>query len=116
MRTQDLQKFKLRHCPPRTKAADGQRAQLSGKYAYNRKLQLNRFADTFPDTAISELSREHLDKFIGSLNEFSAKSRNHYRAAVRQFLQWAIRKDYLSGTHRLNEADAMRPERANTAA
>jgi len=101
---------------PRTKAADGQRAQMSGKYAYNRKLQLNRFADTFPSTAISELSREHLDKFIGSLNEFSAKSRNHYRAAVRQFLQWAIRKDYLSGTHRLNEADAMRPERANTAA
>ena len=74
---------------PRTKAADGQRAQLSGKYAYNRKLQLNRFADTFPNTAVSELSREHLDKFIGSLNEFSAKSRNHYRAAVRQFLQWA---------------------------
>jgi integrase len=100
---------------PRTKAADGQRAQLSGKYAYNRKLQLNRFADTFPNTAVSELNREHLDKFIGSLNEFSAKSRNHYRAAVRQFLQWAIRKDYLSGTHRLNEADAMRPERANTA-
>jgi hypothetical protein len=76
---------------PRTKAADGQRAQLSGKYAYNRKLQLNRFADAFPSTAVSELSREHLDKFIGSLNEFSAKSRNHYRAAVRQFLQWAIR-------------------------
>ena len=74
---------------PRTKAADGQRAQLSGKYAYNRKLQLNRFADTFPNTAVSELNREHLDKFIGSLNEFSAKSRNHYRAAVRQFLQWA---------------------------
>jgi integrase len=111
---------------PRTKAADGQRAQLSGKYAYNRKLQLRRFAAAFPSTAVSELSREHLDKFIGSLGEIksksrnhraagSAKSRNHYRAAVRQFLQWAIRKDYLSGTHRLNEADAMRSERANIA-
>ena len=62
------------------------------------------------------MSKEHLDKFIGSLDDFSAKSRNHYRAAVRQFLQWAVRKDYLTQTHRLLEADAMRPERANTAA
>jgi integrase len=101
---------------PRTKAVEGQRAQLSAKYAYNRKLQLDRFADTFQNTDISELSKEHLDKFIGSLDDFSAKSRNHYRAAVRQFLQWAVRKDYLTPTHRLLEADTMRPERANTAA
>jgi integrase len=100
---------------PRTKAAEGQRAQLSSKYAYNRKLQLEKFAATFPGNAICDLSKEHLDGFIGSLGDFSAKSRNHYRAAVRQFLQWAIRKDYLPATHRLNEADAMRPERANTA-
>ena len=88
---------------------------MSGKYAYNRKLQLNRFADTFQNAAVSELSKEHLDKFIGSLDDFSAKSRNHYRAAVRQFLQWAVRKDYLAPTHRLFEADTMRPERANNA-
>jgi integrase len=100
---------------------------MSGKYAYNRKLQLNRFADTFQNAGVNELSKEHLDKFIGSLDKIksksrngraatSAKSRNHYRAAVRQFLQWAMRKDYLPPTHRLLEADAMRPERANTAA
>jgi len=100
---------------PRTRADDGQRAQLSGKYAYNRKLQLERFANTFPNTAINELSKGHLDKFIGSLGDFSAKSRNHYRAAIRQLLQWAVRKDYLPPTHRLFEADAMRPEHANTA-
>ena len=100
---------------PRTRAADGQRAQLSAKYAYNRELQLRRFTATFQNTAVSELSKEHLDKFIGSLDDFSAKSRNHYRASVRQFLQWAVRKDYLTPTHRLLEADAMRPERANTA-
>jgi integrase len=109
---------------PRTKAAAGQRAQLSGKYAYNRKLQLRRFANTFPNTAVNELSKEHLNTFIGSLDTVnitsrngkaagSAKSRNHYRAAIRQFLQWTVRNDYLSPTHRLNEADAMRPERAN---
>ena len=112
---------------PRTKAAEGQRAQLSAKYAYNRELQLRRFAATFQNTAVSELSKEHLDKFIGSLDTVkiksrngraasSAKSRNHYRATVRQFLQWAVRKDYLPPTHRLLEAEAMRTERANTAA
>ena len=112
---------------PRTKAAEGQRSQLSAKYAYNRQLQLDRFAAMFPNTAVCDLSKEHLDTFIGSLDKVkttsrngraagSAKSRNHYRATVRQFLQWAVRKDYLAPTHRLIEADAMRPERANTAA
>jgi len=110
---------------PRTKASNGQRAQLSAEYAYNRQIQLRRFADTFPNTAICDLSKEHLDKFIDSLAEIktksrnkrkavSAKTRNHYRAAVRQFLQWAVRKDYLSVTHRLGEADGLRPEHANT--
>jgi integrase len=99
---------------PRTESSDGQRAQMSGKYAYNRKLQLRKFAAAFPNNAVCDLSKEHLDAFIGSLGELSAKSRNNYRAAVRQFLQWAARKDYLPTTHRLNEADAMRHERANT--
>ncbi len=111
---------------PRTKASDGQRAQLSAKYAYNRKIQLEKFAAMFPGTAICDLSKSHLDKFIESLGELktksrnkrkaaSPKSRNHYRAAVRQFLQWAVRKDYLPLTHRLLEADGLRPEHANTA-
>ena len=115
----------LKSSAPLTRAASGQRAQLSPKYAYNREIQLRKFADTFPNTAVCDLSKEHLDAFIASLGELksksrnrraatSAKSRNHYRAAIRQFLQWAIRKDYLPPTHRLSEADAMRPERANT--
>ena len=111
---------------PRTKAAAGQRAQLSAKYAYTRAIRLRKFADTFPGTAVCDLSKEHLDIFIGSLDKLktksgknraagSAKSRNHYRGTVQQFLQWAVRKDYLAPTHRLNEADALRPEHANTA-
>jgi integrase len=109
-----------------THAANGQRAQLSAKYAYNREIQLRKFADTFTGTPVCDLSKEHLDKFISTLGEqttksrnrrkiVSAKSRNHYRGVIRQFLQWAVRKDYLSPTHRLFEADAMRPEHANTA-
>jgi integrase len=100
---------------PRTKAGDGQRAQLSTKYAYNRAIILRRFAGTFQNTAVCDLAKTHLDAFIGSLGDFSAKSRNHHRATAKQFLQWAARKDYLPPTHRLLEADAMRPERANEA-
>ncbi len=105
----------LRADAPRTKASNGQRAQLSAEYAYNREIQLRRFAATFPNTTVCDLSKEHLDKFIGSIGDFASKTRNHYRASIRQFLQWAIRKDYLPPTHRLFEADTMRPERANTA-
>jgi hypothetical protein len=36
---------------PRTKSSNGQRAQLSTEYAYNRQIQLRRFAATFPNTA-----------------------------------------------------------------
>jgi integrase len=127
MDIQEAVKEFLQADAPRTKAAEGQRAQLSEKYAYIRELQLNRFAGTFPNNAVCDLTKEHLDTFIGSLDKVkktskngraanSAKSRNHYRATVRQFLLWSVRKDYLSPTHRLFEADAMRPERANTAA
>ena len=100
---------------PRTRAASGQRAQLSAKYFYNLSIQLRRFADAFPNTALCDLTKEHLDAFANSLEDFSAKSRNHHRTAVRQFLQWAVRKDYLPVTHRLGETDGLRPERANTA-
>ncbi len=100
---------------PRTKAAAGQRAQLSPRYAYQRSLLLRRFAGTFPNTAVCELSRTHLDAFIGSLKDFSPKTRNHHREAARRFLAWCARQDYLAPTHRLFEADCMRPEHANTA-
>ncbi len=109
---------------PKTKSQDGQRAQLSAAYAFNRAIQLRRFAATFPGHAVCDLTKAHLDKFIGSLGKIQTKSRNHraigssktrngYRAAVRQFLQWSVRKDYLSATHRLFEADTMRPEQTN---
>jgi len=100
---------------PRTKASNGQRAQLAAQYAYHRELQLRRFAATFPNTPVCDLSKEHLDKFIGSLDDFAPKTRNHYRAAVGQFLRWAVRKDYLPVTHSLGEADGLRSELANTA-
>jgi integrase len=100
---------------PRTKAVNGQRPQLAADYANHRKIQLRRFAATFPNTAVCDLSKEHLDTFIASLKDFAPKTKNHYRAAVGQFLRWSVRKDYLPVTHRLGEADGLRPEHANTA-
>ena len=105
----------LRADAPRTKASNGQRAQLSAEYAYNREIQLRRFAATFPNTAVCDLSKEHLDTFIGSIGRFRFQNPQPLPRRIRQFLQWAVRKDYLPPTHRLFEADAMRPERANTA-
>ncbi|MEI6198230.1 MAG: tyrosine-type recombinase/integrase, partial [Verrucomicrobiota bacterium] len=107
-----------------TQANEGHRAQLSSKYAYNRKLQLEKFAAMFPGTAVCDLTKAHLDQFIEALGKLksespnqrkavSAKSRNHYRAFIRQFLSWAVRKDYLSLTHRLAEADGLRTEHSN---
>jgi integrase len=108
----------------RTKATDGQRPQLSPKYHYNRSIMLRRFAAAFSNAAVSELAKEHLDIFIGGLAAIksksrngrpviSAKGRNHHRAAIRQFLTWAARRDYVPINTRLGEADAMRPEHAN---
>ena len=98
---------------PRTKAREGERPDMAPKFFYNRKLQLNRFAAMFPNTVVCDLTKEHLDIFIKSLNELSATSRNHYRDSVREFLRWAARKDYLPQKHRLDEADGMRHERAD---
>jgi integrase len=102
---------------PRTRTSSGERAQLSAKYHYNRAIHLRRFAGTFSGCTVCDLSKEHLDTFIGSkpVRDFSAKSRNHHRRAIAQFLSWCARKDYLPVAHRLLEADGMRPERANTA-
>lgn len=101
---------------PRTRGSNGQRAQ-SAKYHYNRAIQLRRFAGTFPGYAVCDLGKLDLDTFLSSkaLTDFSAKSRNHHRRAIAQFLSWCVRKDYLAIGHRLNEADGMRPEDANTA-
>jgi integrase len=109
-----------------TKAKDGARAELSGKYFYNLAIHLRRFAAAFPNTAICDLGKQHVDKFMSSLESVptksrnhravtSPKSRNHHRAAIRQFLLWAVKKDYLSATHRLNEAEGLTPQNGNTA-
>jgi integrase len=99
----------------RTRSSNGQRPQLCAKYAYQKALLLRRFAETFKNMAILDLGKQHLDLFIGALDELSPKTRSHYRTAIGGFLRWCVRRDYLAPTHRLLEADSMRSEVANTA-
>ena len=112
---QDAVEEFIRTDEPRTKAKTGLRAQICPKYAYNRSIHLRRFAATFSNSDVCDLAKEHLDIFIESLGELTPKTRNHFRTEIRQFLSWCMRKDYLPLTHRLKEADLLRPEHANTA-
>jgi integrase len=99
----------------RSEAKDGKRAQISPVYARNVHTWLTDFAATFPGTAVCDLSKEHLNSYIQKHNEVSTKSRNDRRAAVKMFLAWAVRQDYLPANHRLFEADGMMRETVETA-
>lgn len=61
---------------PLTKASDGQRAQLSAKYAYNRAIMLRRFGKALPGHAVCDLSKDHIDAVLTSnpVAEFAAKT------------------------------------------
>ena len=98
---------------PRTKASNGQRAQLSSEYTRIRALRLRRFAKALPGHAVCDLSKQHLDAFIQAMGEASPKARNHHRAGIKQFIQWSVRNDFLPPSNRLLEADSMRMEHAN---
>ncbi len=98
---------------PKTKAQDGKQAQLSAGYAYQVGLWLRDFAKTFPATAIADLTKEHLNIFMAKYAKHSTKSRNHYRQTVKMFLRWAVKRDYLTPSHRLLEADGMATELAD---
>jgi integrase len=99
----------------RSEAKDGKRAQLSPIYASNIRTWLTDFAATFPGTAVCDLSKEHLNTYIQKHSGVSTKNRNDRRAAVKMFLAWAARQDYLPANHRLFEADGMARETVESA-
>ena len=79
----------------------------------NVAMWLNEFANTFPGHAVCDLTKQHLDTYIGKFKELSAKSRNDRRATIKMFLRWCVAKDYLSQTHRLFEAVDFKAESAD---
>ena len=98
----------------RTEAKDGKRAQLSQTYAVHINSWLREFAATFPGTAVCDLSKEHLHAYSQTFKNFTPKTKNHRRATVKMFLNWATRNDYLPVNHRLLEADALAREIAES--
>ncbi len=94
---------------PKTKSKDGKRAKLSPVYAYMVAHFLGHFGAAFPGYAVQDLTRDHIDLFFADKKraELSSKTRNHYRATIKLFLRWAVKKDYLPTNHRLLEAPGM---------
>jgi integrase len=99
----------------KAEAKDGKRSQLSASYETHVAGWLRVFASKFPATAVSDLTKEHINLYFKPLSEMSAKNRNDRRATVRMFLGWAVRQDYLPANHRLFEASGMTRETVETA-
>ena len=97
-----------------TKSANGKRAELSKNYFQITKLWLGWFEKAFPATAVCDLTKEHLDLFMAGRSHLAAKSKNHLRATVKMSLNWCIKKDYISQTHRLLDADGMKRQKADS--
>ncbi|MGO9202446.1 MAG: tyrosine-type recombinase/integrase [Limisphaerales bacterium] len=89
---------------------DGKRSKHSPDYEYHVAFWLNEFAGAFPGHAVCDLTKEHLNGYIGSFKGLSVKTRNDRRAAVKMFLRWSAAKDYLPQSHRLFEAVDFKPE------
>jgi hypothetical protein len=98
---------------PLTEAKEGKRAQPSKDYAYHVALWLRDFGSTFPATAVCDLRKEHLNLFMQRHASHAPKSRNHNRGAVKMFLTWCAKRDYVSTAHRLFEADSTATESAD---
>ena len=87
---------------PKTKPKrTGERAALNAKYVENTRNWLKAFAEMFPGYCVCDPTKEHLDAYVATLAELSAKSRNHRRAITKQFLRGCVAKDYVSQSHRL---------------
>ena len=94
---------------------DGKRSRHSPVYERHVAAWLNQFAATFPGNAVCDLTKDHLDSYIGSFKELSPNSRNDRRAVVKMFLNWCTAKDFLPQNHRLFEAVKFKAENSDTA-
>ena len=99
---------------PKAVAKDGKRSALNPVYVADTARMLNEFSATFTALDVCDLTKQQLDLFMGARGKLSAKSRNHFRATLRMFLGWCVRRDFIAANHRLLEADGLRKEDADT--
>jgi integrase len=95
----------------RTKAADGKRASLSPRMAYQDGLRMAKFTNAFGTSLVCELQSEHLDVFFAEhLKDMAPRSRNHYRSTLCVFFKWCVRKSYLPENHGLRKSNGLCPD------
>ncbi len=96
----------------KSRSSDGRRAHLAVEYVTITGRYLHHFAKAFPGHAVCDIGKQHLDLFMSDphRSQLAPKSRNHYRATLKMFLAWAVKKDYLPANHRLLEAPGMERE------
>jgi len=94
---------------------EGKRSQLSASYEKHVSSRLRGFAKGFPATAVCDLTKEHINLYFKPLTDVGTKNRNDRRTTLKMFLSWATRQDYLSGNHRLFEANSLTRETVEAA-
>jgi integrase len=99
----------------KAESKDGKRSQLSASYEAHVASWLRGFAAAFTGNAVCDLTKEHLNLYFKPLTDVGTKNRNDRRAAVKMFLAWTVRQDYLSVNHRLFEANGMTRETVESA-
>ena len=90
--------------------AEGRRPELSPEHHYLTGLWLREFAGTFPGTALCDLTKDHVDRYMAALTRVGPKTRNERRGVVKMLLRWAVEKDYLALNHRLLESGGLKHE------
>jgi integrase len=103
----------IAHRKLKTVAKDRKRPQLSPEHHYNTGQFLRGFAKAFPNHAVCDLTKGHMDKYFAQFATSAPKTRNERRGIVKMLLNWCLQQDYLSRTHRLLEATQMRHENSD---
>ena len=98
---------------PLSESKDGKRPKHSPIYEANIAMWVNEFVDSFPNYAVCDLAREHIDLYLGKFGHLGAKSRNDRRATLKMLLSWFSAKDYLAENHRLFGASKFKREEVN---
>jgi integrase len=88
----------------------GSRPGLARQYVIDSERYVKGLSDAFPNHDLGDLTKAHLDQYLASLTHLAPMTRNNVRAAVRLFLRWCIRQDYLPHDTRLLDADGLRSE------
>ena len=65
-----------------------------------------------PGTVVFEITKQHLDLYMGGHADSAPKTRNERRAVIKMLLKWCVGQDYLPPAHRLFEATELASENA----